>query len=883
MWVACSAAGWSATLPLAFEPNRGQALPGADYVARTRGYAISFTAGRAEFRSHGSRLATVLVGARTNARAEAEAPLPGVVNYLRKDDRSLTGIPTYARVRYRGIYRGVDVVYYGNQGSLEYDFLVAAGADPGRIRLRYVGARGLRVDSAGDLLIQTASGEIRQHRPVVYQEGAGARREIAGRYLLRGGVVRFALGRYDRARPLVIDPALSWATYFDFANADIGEGVAVDAAGNVYLAGSTISSFGDPDAYVAKLNPQGSSVLLQAAFGGRGDDRGHAVAVDSAGNIYVAGETVSSDFPADGTYFTRSAFFNGQQHAFVSKINPTATQLVYSHYVAGNQAEIANAIALDAANNAYIVGATVSTDFPVTTGTAQTTYAGGAEDAFAMRFDASGVRIYGTYLGGSLDDSGNAVAVDSSGNAYITGSTTSTNFKVSGNAYQAKLAGATNAFVTKLSPTGTLVYSTYLGGSGNDAALGIAVDSNGAAYVTGETASTDFPTLNALQKTFGGGNLDIFVSKLSPDGASLAYSTYLGGTGDELANAIALDDGKNAYITGSTSSPDLPLANAFQSTNQGSLNGMVAALDSTGSSLVLSSYLGGNGSGGTGGDSGNAISATCAGGLVVAGTTASTNFPATAGAVFTSYSGAGSDAFVAQISPGGGTPTITDGGVVNAAAPAPGPVAPGSQISIFGSGMAQAAVLNTAVSWPTSLAGATVTINGLPAPILFSSAGQINAQVPYEVAPGPATATVTTAFCTSPPVSFTVVPAAPYIYPFADNFAIVNPDGTANNATHPVHPGPTVFVLVFFTGIGAVDAPVASGAPASATNLSRPVAPFSATLGTSDATVFIALAAPYVGFAQANVQVPANLAPGKYPLTITVGGVASNTASLYVQ
>ena len=448
-----------------------------------------------------------------------------MVHYLKSSGPAtpLTNIPTFARVRYTAIYRGIDLVYYGNDGRLEYDFNVAPGADPRQIRLRYEGVRRLALEASGDLLISSAADAIRQHRPYVYQEIDGARRQIAARYLLRGHTVRFELAAYDHALPLVIDPALTWATYFGTTNSDSGEAVAVDSTGNIYVAGSTVSSLGDVNAFVAKLNPSGASTIYTAVFPGV-HDLGHAIAVDSSGNVYVAGETSSSDFQADVAYITRSAS-PGVPHVFISKLDPTGMSLVYSHLVAAGGSEIAYGVALDAANNAYIVGATNSTDFPVTTGVAQTVRAGGV-DLFVMKFDTSGARVYGTLLGGTGDDYGYAIAVDAGGDAFVTGATNSSNFPVTSSAFRSRNTGGFDAFATKLSPTGNLVFSTYLGGSGDDFGNGIAVDSSGAAYVVGETASSDFPTLKPYQATPGGGSGDVFVTKLDGSGSSLVYSTF---------------------------------------------------------------------------------------------------------------------------------------------------------------------------------------------------------------------------------------------------------------------------------------------------------------------------------------------------------------------
>jgi len=893
-FVMVTAAAWGRTgPPVAFEPNRGQAPPDVEFLARAGGFSLALESGAAGWISRGSRITARLSGAR-HVKAEPEGRLPGVVNYVALDpSASQTGIPTYARVRYRQVYPGIDVVYYGGAASgpasLEYDFAIAPGGDPRQIRWQYQGARALRVDSAGDLVLETPSGAIRQHRPLVYQEVAGVRRQIAGRYVLRGNSVRFAVAAYDRTRALVIDPVITWATYFGNGAPDVAEAVAVDGTGNIYLAGSTISSYGDADVFAAKLNPSGATTVYTVVFAtssypATSNDYAHAISVDSSGAVCIAGETYSSDFPADTTYITKTAVADGSTffHVFISKLDPTGTSLVYSHYVAGGGSERAYGVAVDSSANAYLVGLTTSTDFPVTTGTAQTTHSSGA-DAFVMKFDTSGNRSYATFLGGTGDDYAYAVAVDSAGDAFVTGQTNSSNFPVTSSVYQSHEAGGYDAFVTKLSPGGTLVFSTLLGGSGDDFGFAIAIDSNGAAYVAGETKSTDFPTLNPFQAKFGGGAGDIFVSKVDASGATLSYSTFLGGTGEDIAYGISLDAGRNAYITGSTTSGDLPTSNAFQTTNLGVINAVVAALDSTGSSLLFSSYLGGAGgsSASTVGDSGNAIVMSCTSGLVVVGATSSTDFPTTTGTVTPTSPGTGSNAFVAKLS-AGGTPVVALGGVLNSASNGVGPVAPGSLVTIYGSGLAQSTQTAPSTPWGISLGGASVAVNGAGAPLYYASPSQINIQLPYETSRGVANVTVTSACGASQAVSFQVAQAAPYIFQRADGTAV------AQNQDHSINAqgnGAKVnsVVTVYLTGIGPLDNPVATGAAAPNSPLSRTTLPVHVTIGNFDTTVqFLGLTPGFVGLAQANLFVP-NLSPGEYPIIITIGGIDSNPAMMWVQ
>ncbi len=878
---------WGATRPpanppVAFEPNRGQDAAGADFVAYGDGFALSLRPGRADLIAGATRLTTVLAGARKVTRGVGESPLPGVVNYFKGDDRSrwISGVPTYGRVRYHAVYPGVDLIYYGNTGKLECDYAVAPGADPAAIRLRFEGARGLRTDAAGDLIVETAGGELRQHRPVVYQELGGVRHEIAGNYRIQGKTVTFAVGDYDRGRTLVIDPVLTWSTFVAYSGSpggSQGEGVASDAAGNVYMIGSTVSTTGDADILVTKFSASGTNVFA-GHIGTQYNDYGHALAVDAAGNICFGGET------------TDAATFEA---ALVGKID-TNGNVVFSSYpdqysipnYYGIQGQdYATAVALDSSGNFYVAGATSCPYFPYSTGAAQTKL-GGGWDGFVMKFNSAGGPVAGTYLGGPGADEINGIAVDSAGNAYVAGGTTSLTFPVTSGAFQAHnnnhSGSAGTAFVTKLSPTLGMVYSTYLGGTASETAWAIAVDaSGGAAYITGETASTDFPVLGALQSTFGGGAGDVFLSKLNGSGQALVYSTFLGGSGEEFGSGIAVDAAGNAYLTGGTISTDFPSLNAFQKSNAGGSNAFVAAVDPTGGTLLFASYLGGNGSPGSGGDYGNAISASCAGGLMVTGTTASSNFPVTGAAYLGAYPGGNANAFLTGIAAGPAMPAIASGGVLGSWAPVVGPVAPGSLLTIYGSGFALAENVSQALPLPTATTGTTVTINNIAAPILYASPGQMNVQVPYEVPVGAAVVAVNNACGASAPVVLQAAQAAPYIYQIGTGAFAFNPDGTLNSPTNPAPAGSVV--VLFLTGIGPVSNPVPTGAGAPSAPLSWASLPYSASIGGSSSHVyFLGLTPGTAGVAQANLMVPAQ-SPGAYPVVVTVGGVASNGPTLYTK
>ncbi|HEX4640263.1 MAG TPA: SBBP repeat-containing protein, partial [Chthoniobacterales bacterium] len=546
-------------LPLSFEANAGQTDPRVKFLSRGSGYSLFLTNNEAvlaltkkdagaEQKSTSAILRMKLVGAKSLPGVSGQNELPGKANYFTGSDpkKWRTDLPTYAKVRYEQVYPGIDLIYYGNQRQLEYDFTVAPGADPDRIQLGFAGAQKIRVDARGDLMVETTGGSVRWQKPVVYQESDGERKMVEGKYLLRRGhQVSFEVAAYDTTKPLIIDPTLVYSTYLGGSNVDQGNAIAVDSSGNAYVTGVTLSVdlptttgafqttyMGANDVFVTKLNPTGSGLLYSTYLGGGGGDSGNGIAVDTAGNAFVTGFTTSTDFPTTTGAF--QTVKGAAQDAFIAKLDPTGSALVYSSYLGGNSTESGNGIAVDSLGNAYVTGITGSLNFPTTVGAFQTSRTG-VSDAFVSKLDLTGTTlVYSTYLGGSNTDQGNAIAVDSSGNAYVTGNTFSLDFPTTFGAFQTAKGAGQDAFITKLDPTGSaLVYSTYLGGSVDDVGFGIAVDALSDAYVTGFTTSTDFPTTTgAFQTTYAGQNNpgnDVFFTTLNASGAGLLYSTYLGG------------------------------------------------------------------------------------------------------------------------------------------------------------------------------------------------------------------------------------------------------------------------------------------------------------------------------------------------------------------
>jgi hypothetical protein len=665
---------------LSFEANQGQTDAQVRFLSRGAGYALFLTPTEAAFSlrkpaasatgsavdrqaSAADVLHTHLVGANAAPEVVGLDEQAGKSNYFLGNDPTQwrTNIVHYGKVAYRDVYRGIDLVYYGNQQQLEYDFVVQPGADPNVITLAFDGAQDLTLDAQGNLVIHMAGGDVMEHAPVIYQASPDGRQAIAGHYVLqRNHRVGFVVTVYDNSRPLIIDPVLAYATYLGGSDWDEGYGIAVDGAGNAYVTGETSSSNfptapgafqgtygGDTDAFVAKLNPSGTALVYSSYLGGSREDDGYGIAVDGTGNAYVTGSTGSTNFP------TTSYFGAPGGGTFVTKFSP-AGALVYSAILGSSNY---SRIAVDGAGNAYVTGVT-SGNFLTTPGAFQRTYGGGYSNAFVAKLNAGGSGLlYSTYLGGSATDYGRGIAVDGTGNAYVTGYTNSTNFPTTPGAFQRSSGGGFDAFVAKLNAGGSaLAYSTYLGGSNYDFGSGIAVDGFGNAYVTGSTYSGNFPTTpGAFQRTPGGGGfLDAFVAKLNAGGSALVYSTYLGGSNDDEASAIAVDGTGNAYVTGHTYSRDFPTTpGAFQrSYGGGPWDAFVARLNAGGSALVYSTYLGGNDW-----DEGFGIAVDATGNAYVVGSTYSSNFPTTPGALQRNYGGGFRDAFVAKVPTCKGTTT----------------------------------------------------------------------------------------------------------------------------------------------------------------------------------------------------------------------------------
>jgi len=693
------------SLPLSFEANQGQTDPHVSFLSRGNAYTLFLTSEeavlqlRAAAKQHaGAVLRMRLLGANRHADVRGLDELPGKTNYFigRDPGKWHTNVPTYDKVEYNSVYPGVDLVYYGNQGQLEYDFVVSPSADPSSIAIQFDGA-SVEIDLVGDLVLHTNGGDVRFHRPVAYQivqdemrNGAGNKRFIDSHFILRGTEkVGFELAPYDHSQPLVIDPVLVYSTYLGGSFPDTPFAVAVDSTGAAYVTGITCSAdfpvtagayqtshkgptgacpsyqTGYEDAFVTKFNPVGG-LAFSTYIGGSNSDRGYNIALDSLLNVYIAGQTQSGDYPTTAGAFIPACpgGAGGCNTGVVTKLNSTGSALVYSTYLGGNNNMGSVGIKVNSSGEAYVTGSTDGT-FPTTAGAYQVSNpraGAGLAPVFAVLNAAGSACVYCTFLGGSKGSSYNpgsqavGVAIDSSGLAYITGYTDSSDFPTTAGAFQTKCGtdgncnGLWDAFVAKIDPTqsgsASLVYATFLGGSGTDIGASIAVDSAGNAYVTGTTGanvnppfgsplpSPDFPTTAGSFQPACPGTCTFdsaWVTKLNASGSALVYSTYLGastGNTDSLGQGnIALDSAFNAYITGFTSATDFPTQSPIQASNAGVYDAFVTKFNATGSALVFSTYLGGSVS-----DYAVSLAVDQFATMYVTGNTSSTDFPTTAGA-----------------------------------------------------------------------------------------------------------------------------------------------------------------------------------------------------------------------------------------------------------
>ncbi len=913
-----------AKLPLSFEENLGQTDKSVRFIARGNGYQLYLTQNEAVMQLLGSKPArsTVtikMVGSKPDAEVEGQDPISGKSNYfIGGNPRDWkTDVPNYSRVRYREIYPGIDLVYYGNQKNLEYDFVVSPGVDPKQIKLSFENANRISIDEGGDLLVAVESEQLQMRSPYVYQEIDGTRHRIEGKFQIdRQKQVAFQIGDYNPDYQLIIDPVVEYSTYLGGSGADVGYGIAVDQRGNIYVTGQTSSlNFpvknpydsaldGASDAFVVKLNPANSTLVFATYIGGRNPgDRGWAIAVDRAGNVYFTGETTSLNFPVVNA---AQPTFRGNGDAFVAKLSIDGNVLIYSTYLGGSFFDAAYSLALDRFDNAYITGRTNSANFPVSN--ALQPQIRGQRDAFVSRLNADGGIVFSTYLGGAPatsggrdEETGFGIALDPLQNIYVTGFTTSPNFPMV-NAYQSKFGGVEDAFVTKLnSSANTILYSTYLGGERVDDGRAIAVDSFGNAYITGLTVSSDFPQVNRLQPAYNGG-IDGFIAKLNPLGNSLIYSTYFGGTGAENNGlisdnipgcAIAVDNMGNVFVTGKTESQNFPVVNAIKPTLNGNSDIYLSKIDPSGTSFIYSTLLGTNFAGDNGyEEQGLAIAVDSSGKAYITGQVLTSGY-LTLLPYQNNYGGGLSDAFVTKVS----APDITPISVASAASFRGAAFAPESMVSIFGVNLAGGTEIGSGFPLPIAMLGTSVIVrdrDGIerPAPLFHVSPNQINFLMPPDTPNGKATITVTNGTNLNLSAAVWVNDVAPALFsadasgqgvPSAlllrikDNGALsFEPVATINAQGQfvplPIDLGPEtdkVFLILFGSGLR------------NRSSLS------SVNVQISGINVPVTYAGPqgsYMGQDQINLQLPRSLAGrGAATLAVTVEGMIANPLSLSIR
>jgi len=931
----------STALPLAFERNAGQSDSEVKFLTRGQNGTLWLTEqGPVLSLADKSQLAVLRLrfqGGNRSPKIEGVNQTGGVSNYFIGNDPAKwhTHVPQFEQVRYRDVYPGIDVVFYGKDHNLEYDFVLRPGADPSKIQLKFDGQGALRKDSNGDLVFKMGDAEVRNHKPVILQAG----RIVGGEYVVTGKrTARFTVGLYDRARPLVIDPVMTYGTLLGGNGGDQVHGVAMDE-GFLYAVGTT-SSTNFPgvnalfpktlapgtltvDAFVVKINPSKSgaaSVVFSTIFGGTNVDEGTSIGVDASGSVVIAGETQSFDFPLKNAFSQVFCGAGSCAAGFVAKFSPLGDNLLFSSYLGGEAGFTAPfALAMDAYGNAWLTGLTTNPSFPIRGNAFQSSGSGlGHSAGFISEVSPSGSLNYSTYVIAPPDLQFTSIAIDSTGNVIAGGFTTSTSAPVTAGAFQTSRPSPLAGFVVKIDSrqggAAGLLYGTYLGGSVNDVVNGIAVDASGSIYAGGYASSPDFPvTSNAARTTSvgtPGTSLEGFVSKLNPAAngqAQLVYSTFVGGNADDAVSSLKVDSSGRVTVTGVTHSTDLAVTpDALQCCYQSSttpptfaaLNSFLARLDpskSGAASLLYMSYLGGSVF-----TQINQIAIDSTGNNVVAGGTVSAqNTPLTQSAFQSIYGGEDltvpngigfGDAYIASFNFATTGPAISqyeNGGGLSALPSAK--IAPGLVFTVKGnfggppvSSLAQMDPATGRIA--TKLEGVQVLVNGIACPLTYVSNTQINAIAPYELASNPikiANVQVIYNGVYGNVMPVPVAATAPGILSFDDGTgqgAILNQDQSINGAQNAAAIG--TIVTIFATGEGQTSPPgVTGGLANNLNNLPHPVASVSVTIGGVPATdIRYSGTAPQevYGLFQVNVTIPTGVTPGSgVPVVLKVGGVSS--------
>jgi uncharacterized protein (TIGR03437 family) len=911
---------------LTLEANLGQSDSRYKFLGRGDGYFLFLNDQETVLDLGTRQIRLHLDGARPGAPATTGDAFQRTHYLLGPDPNHwIPNVPVYDEVGFTGVYPGVDIVYYAREGKLEHDFRLAPGADPSRIRWALQGVD--RVSRDGDaLLLHAGDLNIRWDAPVAYQ---GSRRIPAG-YKLDSAGIRFTLGEYDRSKPLVIDPVIRYVSYLGRRGGELAGRSTVDAQGNVYLTGASTDAqypttpgaaatnplgFSNSNIVVTKMDASGSRLLYSTYIGGVGSELATGVALDAAGALYITGVTDSTDFPVTpGAYQTKPAptptgtkdFAN----CFITKLNPAGSALVYSTFLSGSLRDGCTAIAVDRAGSAVVIGASVSTDFPTTPDAPQSRYRLGqgdpSYDAIVAKLNPAGsALVFSTFIGGNGNDSAHGVAVDNADNIYVTGVTNSGNtFPVTDAAFDRTYNGQGgspgfynigDAFLLKLNPLGTqLIYSTLLGGARDDSAFAVAVDPQGNAYVTGNTLSQDFPvTAGAAQRTWAGAGGqpylpagDIFLTKVNPAGTAIVYSTLLGGSLDDRAISLALGPDNSVHLVGHTLSTNFPVTNdaaqtLLKSTNptdpRATGDGFYAHIDPAGTRVLYATYLGGANS-----DWLTGVSLDATGAITVTGTTASSDIATTAAAYQRNYFGSPDnflpmgDLLIARF---GDAPAVSVSAVVNAASYNAASVSPGLIVTLGGTGLGPDTLAGPVVQggvFATQVAETRVLFDGIPAPILYASGRQTSVVAPFALA-NRATTQVVVEYrgSRSAPLTIPVTPTAPGLFSANSSgtgqAAALNQDGSFNSRSNPAQPG-SILVL-YGTGEGISTPPNVDGAVISG---AKPLqnAQFRVLFGTKNAQIEYVGAAPGLisGLLQVNVRVPEDLPPGDHPVQIEASG-----------
>lgn len=934
--------------PVTFEPNVGQTDTRVKYLAHSahatlwltrKGAVLETAAGRG--RHSGSVVLKLRFdGANPAPQLQAEELRTGVSNYFlgRNPQHWHTGVPQFGKVRYRNVYPGIDAVFYGSASELEYDFVVHPGAKPEKIRLAFDGADGITATAAGDLVVRIGGVEIRSRKPRIYQTGNNGEQEVSGRYTVLGKRrAGFVIDGYDPARALVVDPVLSYATFLGGSGTDVVNAMTMDPQGNIYVAGSTNSGAFPTKAaffpgltnatnvaFIAKFNPaaSGANSLVYSTFlGGNISDEAFGIALDANGNVYVAGRTLSTDFPLKNAFqSTISTALNctnsagntaACEHSFVTEIAANEKSLVYSSYLGGSNQDEAFAIGVDAAGHAYVTGQTTSTDFP--TVNPYLSSLKGTANAFLSKVALGGTALaYSTYFGGSDVETPLTIAVTPAGTAYIAGTTSSTNLPTTSNAYQgAQSGGPGDSFLAGFNlaqgSSGSLTYCTYLGAKdGTTLINAIALDSAGMIYLTGATNADDFPVSSgAFSSKYAGsyspdndgipGAGDVFITKLdlSTSGSGqLAYSTYFGGALDDEGFGIAVDSLGRITVAGQTNSPGFPVTgDGFQRFDDGPAptdQGFVARFDPTKSgtaSLLYSTFLGGNL-----GDSLSGVAVDKTGNLIaVAGTASSPNPPITLSAFQQTFGGGTSNAYIAEFNLAESGPVCKS--VVNGASLVETGLSPGLIFTVKGSGLgpsvAQLGEVNSQGDMATTLAGVELLVDNTPAPLLYVSEDQINAVAPYELSNRLGDTVSIQVYYNGVGgnlIPSTAVIAAPAIFSSGNGQGIIlNQDGSFNSPANPAATGSTV--RIFATGEGPIRPDGVDGEIVSSQNLPRPLLPVVLTIGGVNASISYAGTVPYSfeGFFEVDATIPAGVPAGNVPVILIVGGIQSTPVNIAVK